>query len=396
MGKLTDLQIQAWIKLGEPVIGKTDGDGLTFTLSKAGQATWVLRYRFGGKGREYTIGSYPDISLANARKLASTLRAQIDTGVDIAAAKRKAKLELRLATSFRDVCDTYINIATENLKPSTREEIRRYLDKDILPRIGNLNAKDVLEAEVISLIERVAERSQSVARRTFEILSVIMSFAVAKHIMPRNPCVSLKISALIGQTRTRRQRIMLSEDEIKVVLLNSTALGNENALMLKILLATCTRKGELIRAKWEDIELEQGIWHIPAENAKNAKPFDIPLAPTVAGWFRELKALAGKSLFVMPARKNGYGKKAETISRSTLNAALDRVDLGARKFTPHDLRSTARSYLVKQGMSLIAAERCLNHSLGGLVEVYDRYDYFDERKRGLELWATFLESSCNA
>ena len=89
-----------------------------------------------------------------------------------------------------------------------------------------------------------------------------------------------------------------------------------------------------------------------------------------------------------------FRSKSETISRSTLNAALDRIDLGARKFSPHDLRSTARSYLVKQGMSLVAAERCLNHSLGGLVEVYDRYDYFDERKKGLELWANFLEN-CN-
>ena len=223
-----------------------------------------------------------------------------------------------------------MSIAANKLKETTRDETRRYLDKDILPRIGNISAKEVLEPEVINPISKVANRSQSVARRTFEILSVIMSFAVAKHLLPRNPCASLKISALIGQTRPTRQRIMLSEDEIKVVMLNSKALGHENALMLKILLATCTRKGELIRAKWEDIDFDRGIWHIPTENAKNAKAFDIPLAPTVAGWFKELKAFAGRSSFVLPARKNGYGKKAETISRTTLNAALDRIDLGTR------------------------------------------------------------------
>jgi len=394
MGKLTDIQIQAWMKAGLPLAGKSDGDGLTFTLSKAGRASWVLRYRFGGKGKECTIGNYPDITLSEARKLATKLRVQIDTGADVAAIKRKTKLADRLAKTFREVSDAYLDIAANELKESTRDETRRYLEKDILPRIGGLSATEVLEPEIIDLIGKVANRSHSVARRTFEILSVIMSFAVAKHLLPRNPCASLKISALIGQTRPTRQCIMLSEDEVKVVLLNASALGIENALMLKILLATCTRKGELIRAKWADVDLENGIWHIPTENAKNSKAFDIPLAPTVAGWFKELKVLAGKSAFVLPARKNGYTKKSETISRSTLNAALDRIDLGARKFSPHDLRSTARSYLVKQGMSLVAAERCLNHSLGGLVEVYDRYDYFDERKKGLELWANFLEN-CN-
>ena len=100
MRNLTDIQIQAWIKLGAPIPGKSDGDGLTFTLSKGGQASWVLRYRFGGKDRECTIGNYPDMSLAEARKQAAKLRVQIDTGVDIAVAKRKTKIATRLAKTF--------------------------------------------------------------------------------------------------------------------------------------------------------------------------------------------------------------------------------------------------------------------------------------------------------
>jgi hypothetical protein len=216
MGKLTDIQIQAWMKAGLPLAGKSDGDGLTFTLSKAGRASWVLRYRFGGKGKECTIGNYPDITLSEARKLATKLRVQIDTGADVAAIKRKTKLADRLAKTFREVSDSYLDIAANELKESTRDETRRYLEKDILPRIGGLSATEVLEPEIIDLIGKVANRSHSVARRTFEILSVIMSFAVAKHLLPRNPCASLKISALIGQTRPTRQRIMLSEDEVRL------------------------------------------------------------------------------------------------------------------------------------------------------------------------------------
>ena len=391
MGRLTDIQIQAWIRLGKPLAGKSDGDGLTFTLSKAGKAVWVLRYRLAGKGRERTIGSYPDTSLAAARKQATKLRAEIDTGVDVAAAKKEAKLASRLAKTFKELSEIYLEVAGPDLAATTLDETKRHLDKDIYPRIGNLAATKVLEAEVINLVGQIANRSQSVARRSFEILSVILSFGVSRHEVQRNPCATIKISSLIGQARPKRQRIMLTEDELRMVLPNANSLGQENALMLKILLATCVRKSELSKAKWEHIDTDAGIWHIPVENSKTKKSFDVPLAPTVSGWFMELKAVSGKSIYVLPARKKGYAKKATTISASTLNAALERVDFGVSHFSPHDLRSTARSYLVKQGMGLIAAERSLNHTLRGIVGVYDKYDYLDERRTGLEIWATFLK-----
>ena len=392
MGRLTDVQIQAWIRQNKPVAGKSDGDGLTFTLSAAGKASWVLRYRFGGRGRECTIGSYPDISLAAARKLATRLRAELDTGVDVAAAKRKLKLAQRQAKTFRELSEIYIELAGPQLKASTLDETKRYLEKDVHPRIGYLPAVEVLEPEIIYLVEQIARRSKSVARRTFEILSVILSFGVSRQIIQRNPCASIKISSLIGQTRPKRERIMLTEEELRILMPNAISLGKENALMLKVLLATCVRKGELTKAKWADMDFETGIWHVPSENSKTGKGFNVPLAPTVLGWLNELRELSKQSNYVLPARKRGYAKKSETISNSTLNAALDRISFGIRDFSPHDLRSTARSYLVKQGMSVVAAERSLNHALGGLIGIYDQYDYLDERRSGLEIWAAFLQN----
>src|SRR3569623_576384 len=91
MGKLSDIQLKTWIKASNPIICKSDGGGLTFTLSRAGVAAWVLRYRHGGKQSEYSIGRYPDISLAEARALAAELRRRVQQGEDIAASKQDEK-----------------------------------------------------------------------------------------------------------------------------------------------------------------------------------------------------------------------------------------------------------------------------------------------------------------
>ncbi|MBK8892538.1 MAG: tyrosine-type recombinase/integrase [Propionivibrio sp.] len=379
MGQLTDVQIQSWIRQNKPVAGSAP-------------QFWRQRARLGydSRGARSTIG-YPDISLAAARKLATKLRAELDTGVDVAAAKRKLKLAQRQAKSFKELSEIYIELAGPQLKVNTLGETKRYLKKDVYPRIGYLPAVEVLEPEVIYLVEQIARRSKSVARRTFEILSVILSFGVSRQIIQRNPCSSIKISSLIAQPRPKRERIMLTEDELKILMPNAISLGEENALMLKVLLATCVRKGELTKAKWVDMDFETGIWRVPSENSKTGKGFDVPLAPTVIGWLNELRGLSKQSDYVLPARKRGYAKKSETISNSTLNAALDRISFGIREFSPHDLRSTARSYLVKQGMSVVAAERSLNHALGGLIGIYDQYDYLDERRSGLEIWAAFLK-----
>lgn len=390
MARLTDLQIKAWIKAGKPIAGKSDGDGLTFTLSEAGTGAWILRYRFGGKAKEVTIGNYPDIGLGEARSEAATLRGKIDRGIDVAVEKRQSKLAQRLAQTFEDLTEQYLELAGPKLKESTRKEVARYISKDICPRIGRYPAGDITAREVVYVVEQVAKRSHSVARRTFETLSVICAFGVARHALPRNPCADLKISAIIGEAKPRRPRVMLTEEELRTALPALRQTGLENSLALKILLATCTRKSELIKARWR--EINNGLWTVPAENAKNNREFVVPLAPTVAGWFEELRVLAEGNEFVLPARKRSYGEKSDTISKSTLNAALKRANLGTRDFSPHDLRSTARSHLAAMGVNVIVAERCLNHELGGLLSIYDKHDYLDERRRVLEAWAQFLEN----
>jgi integrase len=393
MGLLSDPVLKAKMRTGQPVAGISDGDGLTWTLTKAGSASWVLRFRLAGRQREVTLGSYPDLSIAAARKAAREQRVRVDGGVDVAAEKRRQLREMATAGSFRALAEDYLSRAALALVERSRREVKRYLNKDILPRLGHLPAKEVTSGDIVAVVERVATRSDSVARRCFEILSVIFAHGVAKHYVPANPCVGLKLSAIIGPKPKRRERIKLDETELRRLLAALPTVGRENELAIRILLATCVRKGELIRAKWSQVDMENGLWSIPDENSKSGKGLVIPLAATVVGWFQELKRIAGSSEWVLPARKGKSVRRDGHMNGSTLNLALDRVNGDLREISPHDLRSTARSYLAALGVDLIVAERCLNHSLGGLVAVYDRNDYLEERKKALQLWANFLEDA---
>jgi integrase len=388
---LKDIHLRNWVKVGQP-LARSDGGGLTFTLSGAGCAAWVLRYRHQGKQQELTLGRYPDLSLEAARKRAADLRQQVADGVDVAREKRLRKRPLARISIFGELAEDYMALAAPLLRDSTRAETRRHLDKDILPRLGRVALADLTAADIIGMTEAVASRSQTVARRVYEIASTVCSHGVAKRLLSAHPCTHLKPSSIIGPS-ARRKRLKLDRAELRAMLRSLPDLGPANELALKIILATCVRKSELILARWEHIDLDGAVWHIPAENAKNGQPFDIPLAPLVAGWFRDLRTRAQRSPWVLPARHRRRGGTDGPISETTLNAALARLGPDVRDFSPHDLRSTARSYLSELGVDLIVAERCLNHSLGGVVATYDQHDYLTERRNALELWAAFIEQA---
>ncbi|MFB0935039.1 MAG: tyrosine-type recombinase/integrase [Propionivibrio sp.] len=396
MGKLNDVQLRDWIKKGQPV-AKSDGDGLTFTLSAKGTAAWALRYRIAGKAKELTLGRYPDISLAKAREIASVKRVEVQQGVDVAAEKRKAGHAAASAWMFRKLADDYFEKAVEYLADNTIKARTQQLRSYVYPRIGNMAAADVSPAEVVAIVEAASVKSLHVARLVLIAIREVFAHGVARHVVVQNPCAHITAKAIIGGTKRQRERVMLTDAEIGEVFKALPVISRPNALMVRILLATGMRIGELVQAEWTNVDFERAEWTIPVEHSKTKRAFTIPLAPLVAGWFAELQAMAFGSRYVLPIRARFDGREGEAhMEASSLNAALNTLaaKLGekCRRFTPHDLRSTMRSHLGALGVDVLIAERCLNHSLGGLVAVYDKHDYLPERRRALELWAAKLGS----
>lgn len=402
MGQLTDIQIRAWVKAGQP-LAKTDGDGLTFTLSSNGTAAWVLRFRMGGKQREKTIGRFPDISLKKAREIATDNRAKIQQGIDVAREKQIAIRDLNTAWSVKELAKDYEEKVLPGLATSTiigrKQKIRDY----VIPAIGNLNAKTVTGSDIVEMLERVADKSPKLVKSVLSATRLIFAHGIARHAVTSDPSAGISVKAIAGNdAKTGQVRVMLSDAELRVVLPKLAEYGRVNELIIRILLQTAQRIQALMLTEWEHINFIEKTWLIPpGDGRKSDRQFIVPLPDDVVAYFAELKLMAGLSKYVLPIQKLMKGREGDGHMRQqTINNVLNRIcaDLSGkvRHFTPHDLRSTARSHLSVLGVNVVVAERCLNHSLGGLLAIYDVHDYMDERRNALQLWSeklTALENS---
>lgn len=212
---LRESELKKWKAAAEPISGKSDGGGLTFTLSAAGTASWVFRYRHAGKQRAMTLGNYPDMTLEKAREAARAARIMVDLGKDVAGEKRRAKADAAAARTFREITEGYLAKRT-NVAPKSVLEWRRYMKKDVYPKIGNLAIGEVTVNEIRTLVKGIAARSQTVARCAFEMLSVVFAHALGDG-LERSPMVGLKVQALVGDPAPRRQRVKLERDEIALL-----------------------------------------------------------------------------------------------------------------------------------------------------------------------------------
>lgn len=389
---LTDLQLKRWIAQKQP-IARADGDGLNFTLSKAGTATWTLRYRKDGKQRELTIGNYPDIPLTEARTLARQYRASIDLGKDPAEDKAKAKAQARtkewtvalLAEDYRTKLPQYAEV--------TRYYRNADLDKVIIPRLGKRTVTSITGSDVVQMLLD-QDDTWAISKRVLTTATKLFDHATGLRIIHINPCVGIRLSSLFGPRPPVKERVMLQAPDLRKLLASVDTLGTENSLALRILLATCVRSSELTKAKWEDVDIEKLTWYVPHGNTKMRRGFHVPLAPTVVTWFEQLRALAGDSPFVLPARNS---LRAGThITTRTLWAAIDRAfntgRLDVPKFTPHDARSTAKGHMMNLGIADHVSELALNHVVKGMQAIYDVRKEIPEKREALKRWAEYLET----
>lgn len=399
----TDRTLRAWLNAGP--IDRGVGDGLTFVATEAsalaGKASWILRYRFGGRNKEKVIGRYPDISLKDARELARNDRAKIQQGIDVAVQKRREKLE---AINKHDVKALGKMWMERHIIPAYKypEVVERVLRLHINPVIGKLPVEETRPIHIDDVLTRVvAKGSPTVANDALRYMFRMFHFAVKRKWIESNPVSGFEISDA-GGPETPGER-WLNREELNALaeaMRITPNFGRLNELATWLLLALCVRKMELLSAKWAEFDLANGIWNLKPSRTKKNLGIDIPLAPPVIDWLNEVKVFSANSEYLFPARrlvakKEGkeHRNRFEHISPDTLNVALRRLNLqDIPHFTVHDMRRTARTLLAGLGVDHFVAERALNHKLRNVEGVYDRHDYFDERRDALGRWAHLLDS----
>lgn len=400
MGKLSDVTIRGWIRSGERFEGRTDGDGLILSWRKEGTSPiWKLRYRFAGKQRVMHLGSYRDLSLAEARQTAKELRAKVALGYDVAGEKQERKAEALAKIEAERTVMTVSKLADEYFERMILGKwkhpniVRSRIEKDIKPNIGKLPLANVEPRHIDDMLQSIVKRgAPTMANDVLRWIRRMFDYAIKRQMLRYNPAAAFD-SSDAGGNEIARDRA-LSRDELVQffkAMRQARGFSVENELTVKLLLLLAVRKGELIAARWEEFNLDADVpvWRLPRERTKTGQAINIPLPDIAVEWLRQLHRLACNSEWVLPARKM-QSRMLPHICESTIGVAMGKIKHGLPHFTTHDFRRTARTHLAALGVDSQVAERCLNHKLKGVEGVYNRHDYFDERKSALDAWASLL------
>lgn len=398
---VSDRTLRAWLNAG--AVDKGIGGGLIFFAKEAsagqGQATWILRYRIGNRRPEKVLGRYPDISLKEARELARRDRALIQQGVDVSAKKRQDKLKALEMEDVRGLGQIWYerHILKKIKNPAV---VERVLRRHIYPVIGKLAINEVRPHHIDAVLNKIVEGgAPTVANDAMRYLFRMFHYAAKRRWTDANPVAGFDLSDA-GGTELPRER-WLSYEELMALakdMRETPNFGRINELAVWLLLALCVRKMELLSAKVEDFDLDKGVWKLLPNRTKTKVYIEIPLSRQAIEWLRQVIAIACGSEYLFPARRlirvrNGIPRKNrfEHISPDTLNVALKRLPRkDIEHFTVHDMRRTARTQLSALGVEPFVAERALNHKLPGRQGIYDKHDYFLQRKKALRQWADML------
>jgi integrase len=395
-GKLTALAL-SWLHKSDKDVTASDGGYLYFRKRREGGSSWILRYKFHGQPRKIRIGTYPDMTLAEARIEARKARVMLDKKEDPLLTRAEAKKEFQRRASFSQLCEDWFSSEVLGRSVKRPQAARSLLDMYIIPSLGKMAVVDIQPLDVTRMLDGVKKRFPTTANAMLRTTRRVFSFAVRRRIVLTNPTYDLNQRLDAGGTEKSRSRALNLDELARLLaaLRNTPSFGTENLLLTKLLLALCVRKGELMAARWEEFDLEgctmQGpVWHLPGARTKTGEPLDIPLVPQVVDWFERLRVIGDDSPWVFPRRRYDRHAEVQHASGNTLNAALLRVEHGLEHFTVHDLRRTARTQLAALGIRREVAEKCLGHKLRGVEGTYDRYDYFKERRAALTRWANVL------
>lgn len=386
--KLSDSKIKA-LKPKDKPYQAPDGNGLVLEVKPTGRKVWVMRYRVEGKAKKTVLGEYPYYSLADARQWREECRMKVAKGVSPAEEKKaaKAKAKQEAANTVEVFADFWMK---EHIEKTNREprNIRRVLNKDVIPAIGSMKLQDVEPTHIHAITDSIKRRgADTSALLTRNVLKRMYAYAISRGLVTFNPAAAIE-ARFIAQAKSRD--VALTPEEIGKLLrgIYTSSMTRSNKLALHLLVLTMVRKSELIEATWDEVNFEKAEWSIPAERMKKDKPHIVYLSHQALAMFEELQGLAGKSEWVLPSRHSWK----KPIARATLNSAIRTLDLDIRDFVIHDFRRTASTQLHEMGFNSDWIEKCLAHEQRGVRGVYNRAEYSSQRKEMLQKWSDFVDA----
>lgn len=370
-----------------------DERGMYLLIQPTGGKLWRLDYRFEGKRKTLALGSYPDVSLAEARKARDRARELLAVGTDPASAKRESKQARveAVANAFEAIGREWHKLKSAKWTPLTQEKTLAVLEKDLFPWLGNRPVGEITAPELLRTLRRIEERGAvDTAHRAKQIAGQIFRYGIATGRADRNPAADLQ-GAL---TPVSKKHFPAITEVGEVGPLLKAIEGYKGSLIVRSALRLApmlfVRPGELRNAEWSEIDLEQGEWRIPAEKMKKRRDFIVPLSRQAVDILRDLHPLTGHGRFVF----QGVRDHGKPMSENTVNNALRRMGYDTRtEITGHGFRAMARTILHEVlGVDAAVIEHQLAHQVPDVLgRAYNRTKFLPQRKAMMQQWADWLD-----
>ncbi|HDL6704644.1 TPA: tyrosine-type recombinase/integrase [Yersinia enterocolitica] len=387
--KLTDTKARN-AKPQEKAYQLQDGNGLYLDVRPSGVKTWRYRYWITPtKDGRYTIGSYPAVSLAEARRLREWAREQVKNGIAPKEAKAVERdiAKAENANTFEIVAKEWLDKKGEHWAKNSKNQITGFMYNDIFPAIGAMPMREINASHILKIIRDLENRgAKSVAVKVRQWCSAVFCYGVATLRADSDPAAALRGAIIVPKTEHSRP---LTGDELRDYYLRlDSSTGNQATIIaLRILPLVFVRQAELRSAEWSHIDFDNAEWVIPPELMKMGLMHRVPLSAPVISLLNELKKITGNRRWLFPNTRlnNTY------MGASTLNRAIVQLGYARTVITTHDFRATASTRLHEMGYRHEVIERQLAHVEKNRVSAaYNHAEYMPERRQLMEEWGHWV------
>ena len=369
-----------------------DEKGMYLLVSKNGSKYWRWKYRFAGKEKVLAFGVYPEIGLKFARDKCIDARRQVAQGIDPSLARRAAKLSLHTSNSntFETLAWEWFAKEESNWAPSNIKKQRSLLENHLLPHLGSYPITDISLPILLAALRKVeAKGILETASRTKQLSGQVFRYAIATGRAERDPSVFLK--GALKTPKTTHFASIVDPKEFGALLRAIDGLSGSPIVVTAMKLAPLlfVRPGELRKMEWREIDLDKGIWDIPAAKMKMRMGHVVPLSNEAVALLKDLEPLTRRWQYVFPGERS----RKVPMSDNTLNAALRRLGYSKQEMTAHGFRASARTLLDEV---LEFEPYLIDQQLAHMVrdpngQAYNRTKHLPQRKRMMQEWANYLE-----
>jgi integrase len=383
---LTDTEIRK-ARIRGKAYRLSDGGGLYLFVTPAGGKLWRWKYRFDGREKLMSFGSYPDVPLSLARERHAEARKLLATGTD-PMAERKAE-KAAAENSFQSIARAWWEHWQDGKNLRHAIQVKRRMEADILPCLGARPIAAIEAPELVAMTKSIEQRgARDIAKRALETTGQVFRYAIAHGYARRNPASEIRPSDILKSSR-KANYARVDARELPSLLRSIEVYQGTHVtrLALKLMSLTFVRTSELIGARWAEFDLEAARWDIPAERMKMRTPHIVPLARQASDVLDTLQTLTGKSEWLFPGDRNAK----KPMSNNTILKALERMGYKGR-MTGHGFRGLASTILHEQGYPHEHIELQLAHAPRNAVSAaYNHALYLEPRTRMMQDWADFLE-----